>query len=98
MLDEVCAESLKIEHGADVWFGAARPARLKTDQKLRYGLIKRKRRTRCYGRLLEIEHDFRPWHEAAERECLLYSRYRGRPDMMRTAQFGRELTQTRQET
>jgi poly(hydroxyalkanoate) depolymerase family esterase len=55
LLDETYAKSLKVEHGADVWSGAARPARLKTDQKLREGLIKCKRRTWCYGRLLEIE-------------------------------------------
>jgi hypothetical protein len=35
LLDEVYAKSLKVEHCADVWSGAARPANLKTDQKLR---------------------------------------------------------------
>jgi hypothetical protein len=54
LLDEAYTKGLKIEHGADVWFGPAGPAGLKTDQELRDGLIERKRRTWRHGRLLEM--------------------------------------------
>ena len=55
MPNEAYAKRLKVEHGADVWPAATRPARLKADEKLRYGLIEGKRRARGYARLLEIE-------------------------------------------
>jgi hypothetical protein len=55
LLDEAYAEGLKIEHGTDVWFRPASPARLQTDQEFRQGLIECKRRAGCDGRLLEVE-------------------------------------------
>jgi hypothetical protein len=42
------------------------------------------------SRASESGHDFRLWHEAAEPDVCQAVAIGGRPDMMRTAQFGRE--------